>query len=391
MPEPDHHPSVPSHVGNAASFPILSRWLFMNHAGVAPVPQAAADAISKFAREAAESAYLEGHWYRQVEDLRTLAAGLINVSRQEIALIKNTSEGLAIVANGVAWKEGDRIVTSAVEYPSNAYPWIDLSRRLGVQLICVPERLRGDGARVIDLSELLAAASHPRTRMVTLSHVEFGSGFRNDLTAIGRVCRERGILFCVDAIQSLGVLPLDAQAMNIDFLSADGHKWLLGPEGAGIFYCRRELIEQIHPPLIGWMNVVGALDFDHIDFRLRADAGRFECGSWNVPGFLGLKASIELLQEAGLAAVTQRVKMLTDPLVEGLRGKGYAVASARDGESWSGIVSAAPPAGAGEPGEIAAKLRRDRVEIAVRGGRLRFSPHFYNTEAQVDRLLSLLP
>ena len=361
----------------------------MNHAGVAPVPQRTADAMIQFAREAAESAYMEGHWYKQIEELRTLAAGLINVTREEIALVKNTSEGLGIVAGGVNWKEGDRIVTSAVEYPSNAYPWIDLSRRLGVELICVPERVRGDGARIIDLAELLAAADTPRTRMVTLSHVEFGSGFRNDLMAIGRFCRQRGILFCVDAIQSLGVLPLDAQAMNIDFLSADGHKWLLGPEGAGIFYCRRELIEHTHPPLIGWMNVVGALDYDHIDFHLRADAGRFECGSWNVPGFLGLKASIELLQEEGLEAVTQRVKILTDQLVSGLRGKGYAVVSARDGESWSGIVSAVPPAG--DPAAIAASLRKQRVEIAVRGGRLRFSPHFYNTEAQVDRVLSLLP
>jgi selenocysteine lyase/cysteine desulfurase len=325
--------SIQSYIGNAASFPILSRWLFMNHAGVAPIPQRAADAIANFAREAAESAYMEGHWHRQIEQLRTLAAGLINATREEIALVKNTSEGLAIVASGVNWNAGDRIVTSAVEYPSNAYPWIDLSKRLGTELVCVPERVRADGARVIDLDELLAAADHPRTRMVTLSHVEFGSGFRNDLAAIGRFCRQRGILFCVDAIQSLGVLPLNAQAMNIDFLSADGHKWLLGPEGAGIFYCRRELIEQTHPPLIGWMNVVGALDFDHIDFRLRPDAGRFECGSFNVPGFLGLKASIELLREAGLAAVTQRVKILTDRLAAGLRGKGYAVASARDGES----------------------------------------------------------
>ena len=249
--------------------------------------------------------------------------------------------------------------------------------------------MREDGARIIDLNELLWAADHPRTRMVTLSHVEFGSGFRNDLATIGRFCRGRDILFCVDAIQSLGVLPLDARAMNIDFLSADGHKWLLGPEGAGIFFCRRELIEQTHPPLIGWMNVVGALDFDHIDFRLRADAARFECGSWNVPGFLGLKASIELLQEVGLATVTERVKLLTDQLVQGLRGKGYAVASARDGESWSGIVSAAPPDG--DPAAIATALRRQRVEIAVRAGRLRFSPHFYNTEQQVERLLSLLP
>lgn len=382
--------TVDSYIGNPDAFPIVSKWLFMNHAGVAPLPKVSADAVATYARQAAESAYLEGQWYRQIEDLRTAAAQLINASRQEIALIKNTSEGLAIVAGGVDWQPGDRIVTTEVEYPSNAYPWLDLCQRRGVELLRVPERVRGDGARVIDLQELIRAADHPRTRLITLSHVEFGSGFRNDLAAVGRFCRQRGILFCVDAIQSLGVLPVDVAAMNIDYLSADGHKWLLGPEGAGLFYCRRELIEKTHPPLIGWLNVAGAHDFDHIDFRLRSDAGRFECGSWNVPGFLGLAASLALLQKAGLPAVSARIHLLTDRLVKGLGGKGYTVASARDGDCWSGIVSAAVPSG--EPKAIVAALKRDHhVEIALRAGRLRFSPHFYNTQEQVDRLLSLLP
>jgi selenocysteine lyase/cysteine desulfurase len=254
----------------------------------------------------------------------------------------------------------------------------------------VPEESSADGARRVPLEHIFDAAAHPRTKLVTLSHVEFASGQRHDLAAVGAFCRSRGILFCVDAIQSLGALPVDVAAMNIDYLSADGHKWLLGPEGAGFFYCRRELLHRTRPLAVGWMNVINAEQYGDYDYTLKPDAARFECGSWSVPVFLSLKASLELLLEAGIDAVSARLRMLTDRLAAGVAAKGYRLASPRAAGEWSGCVSFTSDRH--DHHEIFRALRqRHRTEIAVREGRLRVSPHFYNTEAQIDRLLDNLP
>jgi selenocysteine lyase/cysteine desulfurase len=240
------------------------------------------------------------------------------------------------------------------------------------------------------LEAILKAAGHPRTRLVSLSHVEYASGQRHDLGAIGSFCRERGILFCVDAIQSMGALPIDVGAMKIDYLSADGHKWLLGPEGAGVFYCRRELLESTRPLAIGWMNVVNDQEYGNYDFTLKGDARRFECGTLNVPGLLALKASLELLAAVGVEGVSARLKSLTDRLIEGLRGKGYLIVSPRGEGEWSGIVSFV--SSRHDHGAVARMLRAEhRTEIVVREGRLRVSAHWYNTEEQIDRLVGNLP
>lgn len=376
-------------IGNPQEFPILDRWAFFNHAGVTPLPRRSAAAIVKYAGQATEDAYLEGGWYRQIEELRGTAAQLINAAPAEIAMVKNTSEGLSIVAGGIDWHEGDRIVTTAIEYPSNVYPWIDLQQRKGVELIRVEEMESAGGVRQVPLERILAAADHPRTRMISLSHVEYGSGQRHDLAAVGRFCRARDIRFCVDAIQSMGVLPIDVQAMHIDYLSADGHKWMLGPEGAGIFFCRKDLIAQTHPLLIGWNSVARAQDYDHIDFTLRDDAARFECGTHNVPGLLGLKASIDLIAAVGVDQIWQRVRALTDELAGGLAQRGFVVGSPRSEGQASGIVSFTRPGL--DVAAVARKLKkRHRTELAVRAGRLRCSPHFYNTSGQIRQLLDLL-
>jgi selenocysteine lyase/cysteine desulfurase len=333
---------------------------------------------------------LQADWKGQVDATRAAAAGLLNCEKQEIAFIKNTSEGLSLVAHALDWRPGDRIVTTNVEYPANMYPWMDAAARSQATLVRVQEQTDSAGRRVVPLEQILAAAADARTRLIALSHVEFGSGQRHDLRAIGEFCRGRGILLSVDAIQSLGAVPVDVRRMKIDYLSADGHKWLLGPEGAGIFYCRKELLASTRPLTVGWMNVVNALDFGHYDFTLRPDSGRFECGSHNVPGLLALKQSIDLLCGVGIEAVSQRIKALGDRLIGGLQAKGYAIASPRDGQQWSGIVSFASPRHSHE--QIAKTLREEhRVEVAVRQGRIRVSPHFYNTDAQIDRLLELLP
>jgi selenocysteine lyase/cysteine desulfurase len=377
-------------VGNADLFPVLRQWHFFNHAGVAPISRAAADAMRKFAREAEADAYLAQTWYRDIELLRQEAAHFINAGNDEIAFVRNTSEGLSIVANGIDWQYGDRIITTNVEYPANIYPWMEAGRNRGTNLIMVPEEQDEHGHRHVPVDKILAAASEPRTKLVTLSHVEYASGQRHDLARIGKFCRERHILFNVDAIQSLGTLPIDVQAMHIDFLSADGHKWLLGPEGAGLFYIRRELVEHVRPTQIGWMNVVDAQNYGDYNYTLKADATRFECGSHNVAGLLGLRASLALFSVIGVENVMNRIKGLTDRLIEGLEFKGYTIVSPRGIGRWSGIVSFSSPTHSHK--DLATQLRAShRIEIAIREGWLRASPHFYNTDAQIDRLIDALP
>jgi cysteine desulfurase/selenocysteine lyase len=376
-------------VGNARAFPILSIRHFFNHAGVAPLPHVAAEAMHEYADRAESSAYVGASWYRDIETLRASAAGMINAHRDEIAFVKNTSEGISIVANGIDWQWGDRVVTTAIEYPANIYPWMEQARQRGVKLIMVPEESDSAGRRFVPLEKILEEANDPKTRVITISHVEFASGQRHDLATIGKFCREKGILLCVDAIQSLGAIPVDVNAMHIDYLSADGHKWLLGPEGAGIFYCRRELLERTRPLMIGWMNVIDAQNYGNYDYTLRADAGRFECGSHNVPGLLALKASLEMLYGTGIDLIAQRLKVLTDRLILGLMMKGYQVISPRSNFDWSGIVSFVSPTLNHQ--EVMLQLRKKNIELALREGRLRASPHFYNTEEQMDKIVDALP
>jgi selenocysteine lyase/cysteine desulfurase len=378
------------YIGNADEFPILRACDFFNHAGVSPLPRRAGDALRRFADQYERRAYLESGFYRDVETLRRSAAAMINAGPYEIAFVKNTSEGIATVAAGLDWRGGDRVVTTAVEYPANMYPWMDVAKRHGVELVTVPEITRDDGSRIVPLESILSAADHWRTRLVALSHVEYASGQRHDLATIGQFCRDRQILFCVDAIQSMGVLPLDVRAMNVDFLSADGHKWLLGPEGAGVFFCRRELLTQLRPLSVGWMNVINDQDYGDYDFTLKPDARRFECGTHNIPGLLALKASVELLAAIGTENVAGRLKALTDRAIRGLAAKGYRIISPRQTEEWSGILSFTSPTH--DHHQLWRTLRTEHTtELALREGRLRISAHFYNTEEQIDRLLANLP
>lgn len=382
--------SIHTYIGNASAFPILKSWHFFNHAGVCPLPKVAGAAMNAFVQQAQDGAYLGSSWYSDLEKLRQTTATMLNAYRDEIAFVKNTSEGISIVAQGIDWQFGDKIVTTAVEYPANVYPWMEQVRNRGVKLEQVREETDDHGRKFVPVDKIIEAAADPKCRLVALSHVEFASGQRMDLAPIGEYCRANGKLFCVDAIQSMGILPIDVQAMKIDYLAADGHKWLLGPEGAGIFYCRSQLIERTRPILIGWMNVIEAQKYGDYNYTLRSDAGRFECGTHNVPGLLALRASIGLLTDIGIEAVSRRIKELTDRLIMGIMAKGYQVISPRKEMEWSGIVSFTSSKHNHE--QIVIGLRKKyRMEIALREGRLRASPHFYNTEEQMDRLVHALP
>src|SRR5262249_51340736 len=254
-------------------------------------------------------------------------------------------------------------------------------RSRGVEVQLVASR----GPRV-DLDDLRAALDG-RTRLVSLSFVEYASGFRNDLDAVGGLCRERGVYFFVDAIQGLGVLPLDVRRTPVDFLSADGHKWLLGPEGAGVFYIRRDLVDLLRPISVGWNSVVGAWDFSTIDLTLKPHAGRWENGTLNVGGIAALGASLELLLEIGIEAIEKRVLELTDYLCERALTSGIEVFSSRLPGDRSGIVSLTV---SGDVKEIVRRCRAAGIVVNQRAGRLRVSPHCYNTHEELDRLVEVL-
>lgn len=375
----------------AAEFPILRRMDFFNHAGVAPICGRAAAAVRAYADQAASQAYVQSGWYARVREVKKLAARLIGAAGEhEIAFVPNTSFGLSLVAKGINWAPGENVVITGVEYPANRYPWEDLKRR-GVEVIEVPQHADGR----IEVEDVVEAITR-QTRVVSISHVQYASGFRIDLRPIAEMVHRAGGWLCVDAIQSVGVMPVDVEAMGIDFLSADGHKWMLAPEGLGIFYCRAELAPALHPNVVGWMNMVNASDYGNYQFEFQPDARRFEPGSYNVAGILGLGASLELLLEVGPERIWSRVEALTARLARGLELKGYRIWSPRDhaGER-SGIVTFGPPdpsERATPPlGQIVRELERQGIVIVIREGRLRASPHFYNTPEQIDRLVAALP
>ncbi|HOA74277.1 MAG TPA: aminotransferase class V-fold PLP-dependent enzyme [Phycisphaerae bacterium] len=364
-------------------FPITRNYNFQNHAGVAPLCAPAAEAIQRYARETCECASVRTDFYREVEQVRRMAAQLINAMPEEITFVKNTTEGIGWVANGLSWNTGDNVVTTNVEFPANIYPWMGLQSR-GVQLRMVPEENgRVPVERIID-------AINSKTRVVTVSAVQFASGYRTDLATLGRVCKEKGVLFCVDAIQALGVLPIDVRAMNIDFLSADGHKWLCGPEGCGIFYCNSSLIGHLKPVIAGWLCMVDALDFGNYRFEFVDSARKFDTGSYNLGGIVGLGAAIKTLLDIGIENITAHVLMLTDRMVSKLRDKGYRVISSRRPGEASGIVAFISDVH--DHAKIQKHLQAEhRIVIAVREGRLRSSPHVYNTIEEIDRMVEVLP
>jgi selenocysteine lyase/cysteine desulfurase len=362
-------------------FPVTRRWAFFDHAAVAPLSRPAQQALAEWADDLTDNGDADyPRWLRRVEEVRRLAGRLLNADPLDVAFVKNTSEGIGIVAEGFPWRPGDNVVTAAEEYPANLYPWMNLASR-GVELRRVASR-----AGRLEIDDVRAALDG-RTRILSLSFVEYASGFRNDLDALGNLCRERGVLFCVDAIQGLGVFPLDVRRTPIDFLAADGHKWLLGPEGAGLLHVRRELVERLHPVGVGWNSVAHPYDFGRIELDLKPHAGRWESGSLNVAGITALGASLELLLRVGIPVVAARVLEITDYLCDRLAQVGLEVSSSRRADDRSGIVSVAVP---GDLRRLVERCRAEGIVVNHRGGRLRVSPHCYNSREEIDRLVAVV-
>lgn len=367
--------------------PIAPRYAYFDHAAVAPLPQPTRTAIALWLEEATEHGDTRWpRWAETVRRLRTQAADLIGADASEIALVPNTTSGLSIVAEGWPWQEGDNVVTLANEFPSNLYPWMNLASR-GVEARLVPV----DGG-VVDLNRLESQIDD-RTRIVSVSWVGYASGWRVNLAEVAELCRRRNVRLMVDAIQGLGVFPVDVEQLGIDFLAADGHKWLLGPEGAGILYVRREHHDRMRAIGVGWNSVQAGHDFGRIELKLRSDAARWEGGSTNMAGMLGLQASVEFLQSLGVrkdsSPVADQVLALTDELCARLQEIGATLLSPRVGEHRSGIVTFLPP-GRLTPAEVRTRLIAAGVIVSCRGGGIRVAPHGYNNRDDVERLIGCL-
>jgi selenocysteine lyase/cysteine desulfurase len=369
------------------AMPVSRKWAYFDHAAVAPLPSATADAIHTWCTQATEEGdAVWPSWNRGVGKARTLAAEMINAEEAEIALVPSTTAGISLVAEGFPWREGDNVVTLANEFPSNLYPWMNQRfRSVETRRVTVPP----DGR--VDLDRVLAACDH-RTRIVSLSWIGFASGYRLDLPKFVDAVHQRGPYFFLDAIQGLGVFPLDVRQVPVDFLAADGHKWMLGPEGAGIFYLRQQHLDLLRPIGVGWNSVKHRYDFSKVDLDLQATAARYEGGTQNMAGFLGLAASLSLLRDLGLrydrSPLSTRIIALNNYACERLRARGATIVSPCGTSHQSGILSFQLPGC--DHDAIRTQCLQQGVILSHRGGCLRMSPHAYNNEADVDRLIELL-
>ncbi len=366
-------------------FPVEDELIYLNHAAVAPWPRRTAQAVARFAEENCEHGARDYPRWLQVEQtLRTQLARLIQAqSGDDIALLKNTSEGLSMIAHGFPWESGDNLVIAREEFPSNRIVWESLADR-GVSVREVA--LTG----CLDPEAALIAATDDRTRLLSISTVQYATGLRLDLTRLGEACRERGIAFCVDAIQGLGVVPHDVQAMAIDFLVADGHKWLLAPEGIALFYCAADWRGRLRLHEYGWHMTERYLNFGERTWQPAASARRFECGSPNMLGIHALSASLSLILEIGVAEMERRVLTRANHLFEqlGRRADIQLITSTTPGR-YAGIVTFSHRTAAAS--ELHRHLSAHGVVCAQRGDGVRFSPHAYTRLRTLDRALELIP
>lgn len=368
-------------------FPICRDQVFLAHAAVAPLPAFVSDAVCAYTRASSENHQEFGDVLRDVKRTRQACAQLIGAHADEIALLGPTSLGLSLFANGLDWQPGDEVLCYHGDYPANVYPWLELRRR-GLTVRYLEPAAPGEIT-----PELVARALTPRTRLVALASAHFFTGYRLDVAAIGTLLHERGVLFSLDAIQTLGAFPLDVEKAHVDFLSADAHKWLLGPLAIGIVYVRRAHFERLRPTLLGAWNVLAPNFNTQDDITFVPTAQRYEPGVLNILGIVGMRAGLDFFLATGLDAIAARLLELKAHLVRQLEPLGFTILGPREGPAASGITtfrhataSSTALFAALEKAHVIASLRHDRAGLDY----LRFSPHCYNTEAELDRAVEAL-
>jgi len=358
-------------------FPVRKNLVYFNHAAVAPLPRRVAEAIAAHNENVRDRGAADWRrWYAAIEAAREKVARFIGAGRNEIAFLPNTSWGLNLVAQSFPWKEGDNVVTDDMEFPSNAYPWLALEKR-GVECRMAKNR---EGRVTLDgVAEKVDA----RTRIVAVSWVAFHNGWVFPIEEISKFCRERGILFVLDAIQGLGALPLNVERAGVDVLAADSHKWLLGPEGCAVFYVSENARERVPPLFAGWWNIKHERGYLAYDLDLYESARRYEPGTLPTANIAGLSAAVDLLSQVGAETIRTRILETVEALKRGLAERGWTITSPEPLRS--GILAAVR---ADTDSRVLAKrLEEHGVIVAPREGSLRFSPHFYNDAGEVERIL----
>lgn len=367
-------------------FPVTHNLIYLDHAAVAPIHTESKKAIDEYTEHFLNiGAKNYVYWHNKTEKIREDFANFIGASGEEIAFIKSTSAGLSILANGIDFREGENVIIPDIEFPSNVYPWLNLQRN-GVQV----KFLQVD-EQIININKL-ADLIDEKTRVVSISHVQFTNGFRADLNKISEIIKiksnqyGRKIYFCVDAIQGLGALSIDVSKTEIDFLAADGHKWFLAAEGAGFLYCNKNNLDEIYPATVGWKSVIKPLDFTTINFELEKSARKFEEGSLNLPGILTLGASLELFNRYGIKNIENRILHLSKYACKLLEEKNIKLITVNEDYCRSGIISFRT----NNIEKDYENLIKHNVQLSKRGINLRISPHFYNTESEIEQVIDII-
>jgi selenocysteine lyase/cysteine desulfurase len=366
-------------------FSHTGRVVYLNHAALSPPPTKTIEAVTAQMKDVAENGTLHYRkWATVKERARKLAAEMIGAQAHQVAFMRNTSDALSTVANGLRWREGENVVTFRREFPSNVYPWLRLREAFKTEVRFCEER---DGR--VDVDELIGLIDS-KTRIVAISHVQYGSGFRADLERIGRAARLNDALLVVDVIQAMGALPINVEAELIDAAAGACHKWLLAPEGIGLLYLSDRARERIEPTLVGWMSVPDPEDYGNFEQEWTRGALAWETGTAPTALIHGLETSLTLLQETGIERIAAHLNELTDYLCENLRSRDYKIVSSRRAGEKSQIVCIKPQ-GEWSPMALYSHLKNQGIIAAPRGMRLRISPHLYNTAEDMDALVNALP
>ena len=365
-------------------FPATNNYTYLNSAAVAPLPTTAVDAVISQLRDVSENGSANyTDWIATKNRARQLVASMLNVRAEQIAFMRNTSDGFATVANGLRWQSGDNIVSFEKEFPANFYAWRKIRDDFGVELRLCPER---NGR--IDLDEFIDLID-TNTKLVSISAVQYGSGFRADLVRIGEAAKKVNALFAVDIIQAFGILPFDLPAQLVDIAAGASHKWLCAPEGCGILYLSDKARERIAPTLVGWISVEDAWDFEDLEQEFKPNALAWESGTGCSSLFYGLEQSAKLLFETGAEKIQNYLEELTDYLCELLPTENYEIVSSRAQGEKSQIVCIKHRHGL-TPTEIAAHLQNENIVVSPRNDRIRIAPHFFNNQADIEKLVTHL-